>query len=1764
MEDNQIYIENIGIGLLNISNLNNLDLKLNEYLVVGQRNNTNPVMTIDNQYNMIVNHNGVGINASRREMLDTNAGLLVNNNIICKGKIIANSIEFQNFSLNNDITNASLTSLINKVNSNLFFFNGFSNQGIINTIYTPNYLSIGNFTSTYGNAHSLKISDTPSGKIKNIQFAIYNQANNVTEESKFSFGVLGLSPFTPANIITTTGMPLEFHISKDSSKINDLYSNATGLPNYGNTTNNYPQMAIDTNGTVIINKNDCPITLNYNNINSKPKLYVNGSHYATDIFMYDNITNTNLHLNDIYMSKTGITLNVNQLFGTDFSKREFTFNSNVNIGNLNDKYLLTVNDSLIVKKNFTTDNLNAGKTTITGISEFNNYAYFNNAAIFNDTISINKSLNIGNDLFINGYRINTCNLDYASNGINYDLQSNLNISGRLGTGIFATDSYDHQLNIIKRRSERFEIYMNDISELTTDSSKVFIGHSVLKNINGNIDNSLIFLTQKNVKWHNIYFYPGKNKEGLNGFKHLSPTLAIMENNKIGINTNLPEKTLDIIGDIISSDYYLRINNKEYKTNLIYLNDINDSILKVKNFNINLNDNIDYINKKVLNLSGGINSFDGYFEGDKKLASLYNYDSYKIASINNQIGIGVIKTDNNYPIPLQIRNTNTNNFNNSIIRLYRGIRGGSFNNDSLYTGIDFCDYDLPIPTQNRNNYKWFIYKNHINQQNIAGVLQLGFTNNSINPTHSAINFYFNDTNNKYHIDINNPNVNYNYNRDTAVSIKGNVEIDGNLNLIGENSTYKINGIIVGSFSNPVIMKTVNSSSYNNNQGNNTNDVSIVANKIGLLPNKTIAFAYNKDDWIYKKLNLIQETITEDNILSIFYNNKDYINDSYPPIISRFYNKSFKNYSTRPDIAIIEQGIIYDDTNSGSITNKVDLKLKGYSDITIYEITPNDKYPFITFINNDNRNQINIGNKSFYTNNTIIYPDTAVHINDDFNCLLRLTNINKPVKIDMVNDTNIWSITANQNLDFTYNSNSMINLTSNGEMIINNYNFIDNKNYEQDSTINLNSIVNKSSLECTNFYYNDYKNTNDIIDGQAGFIQSHYSNIEAIVTSSYIDSYDDNKDIAISRFIYKIDDSNLPLIDINNKPLINYAIFNSNKIFEKSLNINYNFILNNLNLDYKFLDIRVNERLRTISLIPTLNSYDLNLNAFIKTSNSIQWNYGIEDFNFNLNYLLPVTSNIDNLAINSEIINYSKTSNYLNSNYYNLNLQTYLNVKNNPNLANYEIKTIVNNFQVNIINSNFIKTTNKILYYPFADIPISETQINLKYEYKYKNDINIPSNFFDVYSNKSLITNINNSNAFINNSNTYLVEEIKGNSSMFPVNIHPIEIVCSNLSTDIIKKAYPIEINNINLLTVDLSIIQANFFDYYVFDPEYSNIPIPIIINNYKPHLTLKNYINSRYTRPHKFYSYEDKYEICLGNSKLLTIDSNANLDSKGDLKIKDIYLSGDIYNTTGTTLTSLMNNFSGSNFYLEKSNVSMNASNLFLNPSINNYGGIIINRGDIYNSNNLFEINNYYNNDNFITLKSVTDSGFINFSGTDNLFKLGSSNGNFGIWKTSEASILNSTYLLNNFNNFSNVINFDYSLNTNGYPMINLNGAIRSTSNLSINDMDIYPNNDLNYKVRVYGNMKVDGSVMSSSDIRIKSEIKVIESALDKISRLKGITYKNNRNNNDYRETGLIAQEVKEVIPEAVFEDENGYLNIAYGNLMGLVIEALKEIKTLIN
>ena len=91
-----------------------------------------------------------------------------------------------------------------------------------------------------------------------------------------------------------------------------------------------------------------------------------------------------------------------------------------------------------------------------------------------------------------------------------------------------------------------------------------------------------------------------------------------------------------------------------------------------------------------------------------------------------------------------------------------------------------------------------------------------------------------------------------------------------------------------------------------------------------------------------------------------------------------------------------------------------------------------------------------------------------------------------------------------------------------------------------------------------------------------------------------------------------------------------------------------------------------------------------------------------------------------------------------------------------------------------------------------------------------------------------------------------------------------------------------------------------------------------------------------------------------------------------------------------------------------------------------------------------------------------------------------------------------------------------------------------------------------------GNFTSTGNVTAYSDVRLKVNIHTIENALDTVNKLRGVTYDRL---DGTKHLGVVAQEVKEVLPEVVLEDDNGMLSVAYGNMVGLLIEAVKELTT---
>lgn len=86
-------------------------------------------------------------------------------------------------------------------------------------------------------------------------------------------------------------------------------------------------------------------------------------------------------------------------------------------------------------------------------------------------------------------------------------------------------------------------------------------------------------------------------------------------------------------------------------------------------------------------------------------------------------------------------------------------------------------------------------------------------------------------------------------------------------------------------------------------------------------------------------------------------------------------------------------------------------------------------------------------------------------------------------------------------------------------------------------------------------------------------------------------------------------------------------------------------------------------------------------------------------------------------------------------------------------------------------------------------------------------------------------------------------------------------------------------------------------------------------------------------------------------------------------------------------------------------------------------------------------------------------------------------------------------------------------------------------------------------------------VIAFSDSKLKTNVKTIENALNTVQQLRGVTF--TRLDDNRNSLGVIAQEVQKVVPEVVTET-NDTLGVAYGNMVGLLIEAIKEQQVQIN
>ena len=1058
-----IKVDSIGIGLGTIQDIQRLSLDHTEYLVVGDgmgtaNNNSNQQNT---KWNMYVNHDGVAINTSRfitSNYRQPNASLYVNRNIQCDGIINAHGIQFSNISISGEIGSNALIDLIKSVNVlsqsqpfktgvATYYNNIYDMKYLVNNIYTPNYLTLGGLVDTNYNQHPLNINSTPNNDFNNIHIALRNDTYNTSTEelSKFSIGIIGGSNISPAVISTTKGMPLEFHVNKSAAEINALY-NRQAIPTYLNDAQ-FAAMTIDNNGSVCIGKNSAANITYYKNVlfngvssnvayTKQTRFDVKGASKFDDIIIYDNFANSYKHIDEVYIRTDGVgSIRPSQITAGIFNGNSYTFN-NIDVKEaVKSKYVNATTE-------LTAQNIAANSITISQNATFRGTTNFVNTT----TLTMNR-LEIANDLIIGGIRVNPINisdetLGYTtitsntddgvnkyfftyvhSNIANLDANRNISFPNKLSVGPNTGEGFGGVVNVFKTTSSNnnfnnFEVILQE----NTYEDKYIANIGRLSYLDF-YDNSLLINTNAvEGKHHNMYFYPSFDISMLenNVFRPNllnTPPILSITNTGVGVNTKLPHEGihLDINGKIAATDYLLykddvltKMSGFVYNGIKNYFNIYNENTYK---YCINY-DNISAYSTKMrgLNVKQGINS-DAYYQNDKLIETLQVTNNPDSFYTNKKISLGWSGED--VHLPLQIRNTNIEDYNHSIIRIYRGIRGGGLHNNADFSGLDICEYDRDL-SADRDLEKWFIYKNHkyndIDSRDVAriGPLQIGYTDKTIEPTSFGMSMYYNTLNSNYHVDFNNPNVSYDFlkeDKNVAVSIYGDLDVYGNINIVdkGDSSNNynfrlkRLEGLTdlrkyidVVSVSNILYKNIID---YNDIEYSGKNIVfkptkSIVVDSI---VNTDIPFVVKQNNdglSVAKFITYTSNLLTNNAGGSGINHNRD-----YSAIELGIYKYNSFDVSYDKDHNNIKNMVQILVSNNNNIqTENTNLTFSYYKN----DINNDFYHPFVEFNNSFSKTYMHLGQGTSGYNSNI-----SLHIDDDNKFGLQLTNSYNPVKINMVN-------------------------------------------------------------------------------------------------------------------------------------------------------------------------------------------------------------------------------------------------------------------------------------------------------------------------------------------------------------------------------------------------------------------------------------------------------------------------------------------------------------------------------------------------------------------------------------------------------------------------------------------------------------------------------------------------------------------------------------------------------------------------------------------
>jgi len=1610
--------------------------------------------------------------------------------IFCDGTIMAKNIQLMNDDGTPyvfDITNPEtiIQNLIESINSNsgLSRFTQGWNSTIVNSdsvisknnIFTESFVNINaGSTDTINNLHPLNIiSGSLIDKIEGIQLAIKNtgltqpyryleddEEISVREASSIKIGIMGNSNISPAIISTTKDMPLEFHVSKFNHEINNLYKyNGNTVPIYNNVSN-YPSMVITKDGNIAMGKDY--VEEIYTNI--APKLHVYDNSLFDSIYMKDKYDNKRIkHLDDIYVRKLGLNFDASQILPGKFESGQYEFD-NLIIHNTFETSNLIVRDNVQFDKTLNINDISLNKLYIRETddsSEIRGPIQFHNEVIVNNDITINNSGSLKiNDhrisaLAINNIKVLINNDDgtfttvdgngFAADeiqdkialyyGLNSDSgfiidNSNLSIYGNIGVGIQNDQTYGtNKISINNDDDTRinYEIGIYNQGDLLSS-----IGH--FKTSFGDNDESLLIKTENSGStdiMRNIYFYAGKTNDSIrNGYNEeiIYPTLSILQNQSIGINTNeisdLEDIKLNINGSLSVQDIYIKNSNTIAKALFFVKNEIND-LTNVSSYIINSPDinnkffinynegdtsRVNFLEKhKTFNINGSINITstnnlnEGYFENNMKLVTfkiLKNTQDIdiKTAYTNNNLLIGLddltisskseyINTTISKP-QLMLRNLSERNYNDTIIRLYKGKTNADISNPknkAKYSGIDFCDWE-PI-TGLRDKERWYIYRNYDSEkqtfQNYPGVFEIGYSDNQYHPSKSGLEMMYKRNNNitavrDEEIDISNDEQNYYFifNRPIndssiklptyteliqhpTVKIYGDMEVTGTINCTDLKILNQSITVINSS------LETTNTIVTETNTNIIENDIIIVANK--LINNTNFNINSDNNESVQNVINNVNKLNTN----NIFYYNNDNSIASF-----------VKQYNKYSEISL-DFLTIFTHNNDYSIVNKMKLTMESLGEIInthgeIKNVNPSclsikniKDNKLISFYNDENYSYINIGNNAI--NNQQDIQNIALHIQDTSKYLLQLTNQNSDIspKVNFQNKisdriSDFWILDGprkDKTFNIIYGNNSD---TTN--FIDNMYNVMtlsSDKKLGINNTNPLHSIdvlsENNSSCRLINDYSNDTRN-NFENDTQFTIINVNNSNLNFDTTLSLLNNSNISFDLKVN-----IDNANLPdytikseyiYEDIKNNEnyiktnilydkksidipiifpneILNYDIhyddINSN-IFEVNNNVIFNDITNNLEL--------YNELILPSFSNSNYSNYEFKINNMFLNNFELQSNILTNSFNDFNNILLKNTYDIINTSdkiFTSNITNYYTHFDtlYSSSNIH-LEFTNYLYKDNIINATEQIYK--INLIDKEINNENYKIYFSNIINYDKENLSTDRIDIDLIVKHNYENDITLTLpysiiNFDNIKYNILYDYVLNDKNSYTYNflTSNYLLNNIFGGSiDNISTNIIEFDSINQNKTINF-NYEFNSQLYNINS-NIDIQFryyyekYDINLHSHYLYTNTIENVPHIILENTF-------NSSNSKINGANKIYSTLDgdfkvNFENDNNESKTLiklNKDGNVYIDS-GSLYVDKIFIDN-IYNknTSNSIILNNTNNFNEDTYINSFSNLKLQAS-----------------------------------------------------------------------------------------------------------------------------------------------------------------------------------------------------------------------------------------------